>query len=73
MVRFSWVTVPSINSPDGGYERDNLRRMLRADRMESDFKIAVLRFSDDTWEKLALKQVGDEAAPDAAATPARDA
>lgn len=34
--------------PSSEFERDNLRRMIGADVFESDFKTAVLRFSDDT-------------------------
>jgi hypothetical protein len=30
------------------FERDNVRRMLKADQVSSDFKTAVLRFTDDT-------------------------
>lgn len=34
--------------PDNVFEKENVRRMLGADVIESDFKSAVLRFSDDT-------------------------
>jgi len=37
------------------YEKDSLRRMLKADAVESDFRTAVLRFTDDTIEALGLK------------------
>ncbi len=40
--------------PDSVFEKDNLRRMLHADSVESDFKTAVLRFSDDTADALGL-------------------
>jgi hypothetical protein len=39
--------------PDGNvFERDNLRRLINADLVESDFKSAVLRFTDDTAARL---------------------
>ena len=61
-----------IEPPDVEYERDNLRRMIKAERIESDFKTAVLRFSDDTWTQLALKPQSGEAAPEQAAKLARE-
>ena len=39
--------VPPLDS-----ERDYVRRMLKADKIESDFHTAVLRFSDDTFDPL---------------------
>jgi hypothetical protein len=38
--------------PPQEFERQNVRRMLRADDVTSDFKTAVLRFTDDTDELL---------------------
>ncbi len=38
--------------PPIDFERENLRRLLNADRVESDFKTAVLRFTNDTFEEL---------------------
>ena len=38
---------PAVDS-----ERDHLRRMLKSDEVSSDFKTAVLRFTDDTAEEL---------------------
>lgn len=38
--------------PPNEFEKDNLKRLLGADSVESDFKVAVLRFSDDTFERL---------------------
>ena len=34
--------------PPARFERDHVRRLLNADEVESDFKTAVLRWSDDT-------------------------
>ena len=45
------------SAPDSIFEKDNLRRMLHANAVDSDFKTAVLRFSDDTVEALGLKVV----------------
>lgn len=38
--------------PPSEFEKDNLKRLLGAESVESDFKTAVLRFSDDTFERL---------------------
>ena len=38
--------------PPNDFEKDNLKRLLGAESVESDFKMAVLRFSDDTFERL---------------------
>jgi peptidase M1-like protein len=41
--------------PTSEFEKDNVKRLIGAtDVIESDFKTAVLRFSDDTFERLAL-------------------
>ena len=34
------------------FERDNVRRLLKADDVSTDFKTAVLRFTDDTGNEL---------------------
>lgn len=47
--------------PDSKFERENVRRMIGADVVESDFKTAVLRFTDDTFEQLG-KNRADSAA-----------
>jgi hypothetical protein len=41
--------------PPGIFEKENLKRLLNADSVESDFRTAVLRFSDDTFEQLGQK------------------
>jgi hypothetical protein len=45
----------SAQVPGGGFEEDNIKRLLGASSVESDFKTAVFRFSDDTFEKLGQK------------------
>lgn len=40
--------------PPSEFEKDNVKRLLGADVIESDFKTAILRFSDDTFERLAV-------------------
>jgi len=50
--------------PDSVFERDNLHRMLHADAVDSDFKTAVLRFSDDTADALSLKPSPGGSVPD---------
>lgn len=46
--------------PASGYEKDNIRRMLNADVVESDFHSAVLRMTDDT--AALLQQAANGAA-----------
>jgi hypothetical protein len=41
--------------PPFPFEQENLRRLLNADNLESDFRTAILRFTDDTGGEL-LKQ-----------------
>ncbi|MBC7931649.1 MAG: hypothetical protein H7Z38_13900, partial [Rubrivivax sp.] len=36
--------------PPSDFEKENVRRLLGADVVESDFKTAVLRFTDDTFD-----------------------
>ena len=38
--------------PPSEFERENVRRLLGADAVESDFKTAVLKFTDDTFEVI---------------------
>jgi len=38
--------------PPSDFEKDNVKRLLDADVVESDFKTAVLRFSDDTFDVI---------------------
>lgn len=40
-------------TPASDYEKDNLKRLLGTDVIESDFKTAVFRFTDDTATQLA--------------------
>ena len=39
--------------PNSQFERDNVKRLLAAEAVESDFKTAVLRWSDDTFDLIA--------------------
>jgi peptidase M1-like protein len=39
-------------SPPEGFEKDNVRRLLKAEEISSDFKTIVLRFTDDSADKL---------------------
>jgi hypothetical protein len=48
--------------PKSGYELDNVRRLLKADAVESTFNTAVLRFTDDTYESLS-QGAGNSAPP----------
>jgi hypothetical protein len=41
--------------PPVEFERDNLRRMLHADAIDSDFRTVVLRFTDDTAQNIAAR------------------
>lgn len=42
----------SAQVPPSDFEKENVKRLLGADSVESDFKTAILRFSDDTFEQL---------------------
>jgi hypothetical protein len=39
-------------APPNEFELNNVRRLLKADEVASDFKTAVLRFTDDTYSVL---------------------
>jgi hypothetical protein len=47
--------------PPSGFEKDNVRRLLGADIVESDFKTAVLRFTDDTFDLIGRNREGGAA------------
>ncbi|MBV9925815.1 MAG: hypothetical protein JOZ96_12425 [Acidobacteria bacterium] len=50
--------------PPNEFERDNVKRLLGAEAVESDFKTAVLKFTDDTFELVgAGRQEGAAADP----------
>jgi hypothetical protein len=51
--------------PPVDFERDNLQRLLHADRVESDFKTAVLRFTDDSFAELAGHRITEPALAEA--------
>ncbi|HTV59583.1 MAG TPA: M1 family aminopeptidase [Verrucomicrobiae bacterium] len=53
-------------APDSVFEKDNLQRMLHADAVDSDFKTAVLRFSDDSIAAMKLTVVPGGAPPEQA-------
>jgi len=50
-------------SPSIEFERANLKRMLGAEAVESDFKTAVLRFSDDTMEFIGTNKTESSVDP----------
>ncbi|HXV73965.1 MAG TPA: hypothetical protein VD713_04485, partial [Sphingomonadales bacterium] len=52
-------------APPSNFEKDNLRRLLKADVLEADFGTAVLRFSDDTFHLIGQGAGGGEAMPEA--------
>jgi hypothetical protein len=41
--------------PPSGFEKENVKRLLGADVVASDFRTAVFRFTDDTFERLAVQ------------------
>src|SRR5215213_6365966 len=51
--------------PPSKFEKDNVKRLLNSDAVESDFKTAVFRFTDNTFEIIG-KTRQDAAAPEAA-------
>lgn len=50
-------------APPDDLERDYVRRMLKADEVASDFKTAVLRFTDDSYSVLGEGARRDPAPP----------
>ena len=54
------------------FEQENVRRMLKADDVSSDFKTAILRFTDDTADELAKPESLQSAAAQQAADLASD-
>jgi len=52
--------------PPTKFEKDNLKRMLGTDAVDSDFKTAVLRFSDDTFDYIGKTRREDGAVNDRA-------
>jgi Peptidase family M1 domain len=51
--------------PSGDFEKENVKRLLKADVIESDFKTAVLRFSDDTFDIIGKNKTAAAADPKA--------
>jgi hypothetical protein len=51
--------------PPSDFEKDNLRRILNADTVDSDFRTAVLRWTDDTFERLSASRAEGTASPQA--------
>ncbi|MDR3747723.1 MAG: hypothetical protein P4M04_06180 [Acidobacteriota bacterium] len=52
--------------PPNEFELNNVRRLLKADEVASDFKTAVLRFTDDTYSVLGAGSQQDSSPPLAA-------
>jgi len=53
-------------APPTDFEKENIKRLLNADLVESDFKTAVLRFSDDTMPLISANRKDGVTAPAAA-------
>jgi len=49
--------------PPSAFEKENLQRMLKADVVESDFRTAVLRFTDDTFSIIGQSHEPTGTAP----------
>jgi hypothetical protein len=45
-------------TPPSAFEREHLRRMIGAEQVESDFETAVLRWTDDTYDRLTAAAGG---------------
>ncbi|HKO97967.1 MAG TPA: M1 family aminopeptidase [Pyrinomonadaceae bacterium] len=56
-----------VEVPPNDFEKENLKRLLGINVVESDFDTAVMRFSDDTFERFSEKTAGSGVAgpPDA--------
>lgn len=48
----------TAETPASDFEKDNLKRVLGVDVLESDFKTAVFRFTDDTATQFGVAQPG---------------
>ncbi|HKR11077.1 MAG TPA: M1 family aminopeptidase [Pyrinomonadaceae bacterium] len=48
----------TAETPPNEFERDNVKRLLGAENVESDFKTAVFRFTDDTAAQLGQPAAG---------------
>jgi hypothetical protein len=48
----------SAETPSSEFEKDNVKRLLGADSIASDFKTAIFRFTDDTAAQLGQAQPG---------------
>lgn len=59
-------------TPANDFERDNVKRLLGTEVIESDFKTAVFRFTDDTASQIGSTPAGGGAANDRAQKLARD-
>src|SRR5215216_4132633 len=59
-------------SPTNDFEKDNVKRLLGTDVIESDFKTAVFRFTDDTAKEFGQARSAAGAANDRAQKLARD-
>ena len=57
--------------PASDFERDNVKRLLGAETVESDFRTAVLRFTDDTLARLDVKPRAGGDVADAGRAPRR--
>lgn len=44
--------------PPNEFEKNNVRRLLKADLVESDFRTAVFRFTDDTFDLISTNKTG---------------
>lgn len=59
-------------TPGNDFERDNIKRLLGTEVIESDFKTAVFRFTDDTVSELGQVSAGTGTANDRAQKLARE-
>ena len=50
-------------APPSDFEKENIKRLIGADLVESDFRTAVLRFSDDTMPLISASRRDDVTAP----------
>ena len=52
----------TVETPPSEFEKQNVKRLLGTQTVESDFKTAVLRFSDDTFALIGKSASGSTAA-----------
>ncbi len=65
----TFTAAPPVELP---FEQENMMRFLNEEVAESDFRVAVLRFSDDTYDVIGKAVDAEAAVPNDAVSAAKD-